>query len=1139
MAFDKRKAFQNALNFTQQSKWDKAIAEYQAILKADPRDLTACNSLGDLYARVGKAGEAIDQYLKLGELFRTDGLAVKAIAVYKKVVMLAPTRIDALLACADLYEEQGLSGEAKIQLAAVAEHYGKSGNTGKLVEVYQRLAQLDPTNHVLITKLGDLLLREGKREQAATEYELAAQAAQAAGHGVESKRLLKKVRELKPDAPEGSLALAESHLRDGRHAEAVEALARVTSADARNGEAWRLLGEAYGHLGQAPEAIAALEKAVALGIPEARVRRLLATALAQAGRTEEGITLCQRIAEEALNQGEPDEAIAACQGILTVAPHLTSMHSYLAGLLERLGRHEEARAARWARAAAHEAAGETEAAIQVFRQLLERDPSDVEAQARLDVLKGVPVAPLQVVPAAAAVEPVARDATAGLPMEPAPMAVKSAPMRSAPKESAPKGSAPVELAPMKSVPAPPVQVEPELVRKGALPEEPPALDLSLSMEDAQALLSEPSRVAREGFEPEPQSGRVLELDDTGEITGIRHTSENPAGGSLDRLIGLQDPQVQRSEEQQGDALSDMEALAAEEEAPGEIAEQLAEAEVYLKYGLSEKARERLLEVVRLAPENLTAHIRLKDLYLERSQDQDACREIVAIARILDTRAHWDAALTLVRQGLSLVPNHSELQGLATKLAGGKAAPAERPAAGRPAKPATEVVHPLDIPETIGALEDLSFTAGTSAPLTEDAALDAGPGLGEVESPEPEGLEVVPLDLPPPGGAPPRARPAFKAAPAGGGEVKPLEHLDTLLTEQSLAESAGSILAEELPAELHALLEEPEPEEEPALIIEAGEASLDRAMADDLAEAEFYLSQGMVEEARGVYRRMQARAREHPAVARLAQEIQTPSVVGPPGVTGVPGGTVKPSAAPREEPAAVAERPERPALAELFGLAGSEVPDATPQRGAEPGGVKPLTTKTSAGHPRQSPAPAKPSTPLQGKGREAAPPAAPPPQGPPLEEVVPKFSVHHADHVPGDGGFVNLGAELEEELAADDRTAEGSSSGPLVEDLLKEFQKGVREQLDEKDFETHYNLGIAYKEMQLYDEAIEAFQLAGKDPERTLVCANLMGLCYLAKGEAEAGIREFRSGLEVRGHPREAYHALRYDLGTAYATHGDL
>jgi tetratricopeptide (TPR) repeat protein len=1165
MAFDKRKAFQNALTFAQQSKWDKAIAEYQAILKADPHDLTACNNLGDLYARLGKATEAIEQYLKLGELFRADGLAVKAIAVYKKIVKLAPTRIDVLLACADLYEEQGLTGEAKIQLAAVAEHYGKAGKTDKLVDVYQRLAQLDPTNHVLITKLGDLLLREGKRDAAATQYEMAAQAAQAAGQATETNRLLKKVRELRPDSPGPSLELAEAKMRDGRHAEAVEALAGITSADARNGEAWRLLGEAYGQLGQAPEAVAALEKAVALGVSMAKVRHPMATALVQAGRTEEGMTLCRQIVEEALSRSEPDEAVALCQGILTVAPHLTPMHAYMADLLEGLGRSEEARAATWALAAAHEAAGETETAIQVYHRLLERDPSDTEAQARLDVLQGAPAAPPQVPPpameSASLAEPVpetvAEDALVEFPADS--VTLEAVPIE---KDSVPLAAEPIDMesAPLLADSVPLVGEEPELILQEAAPEGPPTPDLSLSIEEVQTLLDEPSLVAREELETELRPQRAFELDEGGVLAGVPYETQQPAGGSLDRMAMVEETPVEFPGEERAEAPVDLEALAAEEEAAGEVAEQLAEAEVYLKYGLTEKARERLLEVVRLTPENLTAHLRLKDLYLERSQNQEACWEIVAIARILDARAHGDAALAVVREGLSLAPQQAELQDLAAKLSGGVVAPAERPAARPPAKPPAaglsaepidEGEQSFDIPEPAPPPEDLDLAAGIGAPLEQAAPAEAIPGLDDVAVPGLEDLEVPGLDVVPPEKTAPALEPVVEAMPAGGGEIEVQEDLDKLLAEPVLAGSPTSVPEEALPAELHAFLEESGSEEEPALVTEDDEANLDQAMADDLAEAEFYLAQGMAEEARAVYQRMRALAPEHPAVVRLA--LQVPA---PPGVSAE---AVEPSTSPEEAPSEVAASPEGSALAELFGLSGSETGGERPL-GSAPVGVDRLTTQGVTGQgPQPPPPPAKekateppparvvmPPVPPQRKEQEAEPPApsgpkpvASPAPGLPLDQLVTKFSVQDAERRPGDGGFVNLGAELEEELAAEEGGSAGPAGGPLVEDLLKEFQKGVREHLDEKDFETHYNLGIAYKEMQLYDEAIEAFRLAGRDPGRTLTCANLMGLCFLAKGEAEAAIRELRAGLDIRGYPREAYQALRYDLGAAYDTAGDL
>ena len=55
----------------------------------------------------------------------------------------------------------------------------------------------------------------------------------------------------------------------------------------------------------------------------------------------------------------------------------------------------------------------------------------------------------------------------------------------------------------------------------------------------------------------------------------------------------------------------------------------------------------------------------------------------------------------------------------------------------------------------------------------------------------------------------------------------------------------------------------------------------------------------------------------------------------------------------------------------------------------------------------------------------------------------------------------------------------------LSDIFREFQKGVDKQLGKEDYETRYNLGIAYKEMGLVDEAIAEFQVAAKDEGRLL------------------------------------------------------
>ncbi|HEU5395296.1 MAG TPA: tetratricopeptide repeat protein, partial [Candidatus Methylomirabilis sp.] len=146
MAFDKRKALQTALAFTQQGRLDKAIAEYQNILKADPTDLSVLNALGDLYARTGNRAEAISQYMRLGDSYRKDGFAAKATAVYKKAIKLDPGNLQAQTLCADLYAEQGLVGEAKQQLLLIAEQCSRAGNTKEALTVYQKVVTLDPGN---------------------------------------------------------------------------------------------------------------------------------------------------------------------------------------------------------------------------------------------------------------------------------------------------------------------------------------------------------------------------------------------------------------------------------------------------------------------------------------------------------------------------------------------------------------------------------------------------------------------------------------------------------------------------------------------------------------------------------------------------------------------------------------------------------------------------------------------------------------------------------------------------------------------------------------------------------------------------------------------------------------------------------
>lgn len=100
----------------------------------------------------------------------------------------------------------------------------------------------------------------------------------------------------------------------------------------------------------------------------------------------------------------------------------------------------------------------------------------------------------------------------------------------------------------------------------------------------------------------------------------------------------------------------------------------------------------------------------------------------------------------------------------------------------------------------------------------------------------------------------------------------------------------------------------------------------------------------------------------------------------------------------------------------------------------------------------------------------------------------------------------------------------------VEELFNAFREGVEQQVKSDDYDTHYNLGIAYKEMMLIEPALEEFKKAMRDPERTLECCSMLSICEQSQGNLEAAMDWLRQGIDAPGFPPEDSIGLRYDLG---------
>jgi tetratricopeptide (TPR) repeat protein len=97
------------------------------------------------------------------------------------------------------------------------------------------------------------------------------------------------------------------------------------------------------------------------------------------------------------------------------------------------------------------------------------------------------------------------------------------------------------------------------------------------------------------------------------------------------------------------------------------------------------------------------------------------------------------------------------------------------------------------------------------------------------------------------------------------------------------------------------------------------------------------------------------------------------------------------------------------------------------------------------------------------------------------------------------------------------------------EIFQAFKKGVDEKIGQEDYDTRYNLGIAYKEMGLIEEAIHEFLIASKHPLKFFDAAGLLGICFRDQGMFEESINWFEKALESPDRKEDDYKAVKYEL----------
>lgn len=180
-ADSKAKLLDDAERYVLHGKIRLAISEYLKIINLDPEDVLILNTIGDLYLRQNNWAEANKFFMRVADQYVRNNFFLKAIAVYKKVLHADPGNLEVNTTVASLYAKQGLSLDACNQYLRVIELLEKDGRSKETLEIYEKIAELDPLNSKIQKKLAELHFADGAGEKAQAYWVGAARAQVKAG----------------------------------------------------------------------------------------------------------------------------------------------------------------------------------------------------------------------------------------------------------------------------------------------------------------------------------------------------------------------------------------------------------------------------------------------------------------------------------------------------------------------------------------------------------------------------------------------------------------------------------------------------------------------------------------------------------------------------------------------------------------------------------------------------------------------------------------------------------------------------------------------------------------------------------------------------------------------------------------------
>ncbi len=264
MAIDREKALLAAQKFIDKKRYDRALEEYQRVLREEPSDTRTLLKLGDLQIKMQSFADAMSTYDRVAQLYETQGFAVKAVAVYKQIrdhiqkrsPDLADRFAHVVPRLAQIYAKLQLTSDAIQAYDEVATRYLRLGRKQEAIEIYQQMVNLDPNNPLTHVRLAEALCHLEEIDTGIAAFLSAAELLHKLGRVDDVLRVVERGMNFRQEPALARLG-AEVHLKRATKADGLQALTKLQicfKADPKDLVVFGLLAQAFTLLEQPDKA---------------------------------------------------------------------------------------------------------------------------------------------------------------------------------------------------------------------------------------------------------------------------------------------------------------------------------------------------------------------------------------------------------------------------------------------------------------------------------------------------------------------------------------------------------------------------------------------------------------------------------------------------------------------------------------------------------------------------------------------------------------------------------------------------------------------------------------------------------------------------------------------------------------------